>query len=130
MPLVDLDELAAPAFPVTKGPLGYVATATGADVIKQDLKQLLGTQPGTRVMRPRWGCDLDTLAFEPNDQILKALAKRNIGAAIKEWEPRVSLQDVTVETDDTMHLARYSVRYKILATGETDQFDGDFKLNR
>jgi uncharacterized protein len=127
MPTVDLSDLAAPAFPLVKGQQGYVAVATGADVIKQDLQQLLTTQPGSRVMRPRFGCDLATLAFEPNDDILRALAKRNIKAAIDEWEQRVTVQDVTITVDDTFHLARFSVRYQIRSTQQIDTVDGEIQ---
>ena len=50
------------------------AMVDGASAVRQSLMLLLSTQPGERIMRPEFGCDLYRLVFEPNDETTAGLA--------------------------------------------------------
>ena len=57
---------------------GYFAKEAGNSLIKSNLKQLLGTLPGERVMLPNFGLDLRKYLFEPLDAITFSEMKQEI----------------------------------------------------
>ncbi len=70
--------------------------------IKESLLILLATQPGERVMRPEYGCDTKTLAFNTvNTTNLNFLASM-IEKAIKFYEPRILLENIDISTKDIL----------------------------
>lgn len=92
--------LGAP-FPIVKDALGLLKTVTGTTAVKGDLLQLLLTNPGERVMLPTFGTPLRTLVFEQNTEVLAARARELIIAAIRDWEPRVTILQLDVENSGT-----------------------------
>lgn len=85
-------------YPVTKSPQGFFYTQFGVDQIKSDLLVLLLTNPGERVMNPSYGTPLRRLIFEPNDSIVQEAARDMIISSIKQWEPRIALQQIQVSS--------------------------------
>jgi len=86
-------------YPIQKTVRGYFSSQSeDVDQIKSDLLILLLTNPGERVMNPRYGTPLKKLIFEPNDPRIVAEARNVIINSIKQWEPRVSLKQVEVLT--------------------------------
>jgi phage baseplate assembly protein W len=67
--------------------------------IAESLQILLGTVPGERVMQPTYGCDLRRLVFEIINESTVTDLKDIVTRAIQYFEPRIILEDVTV--DDT-----------------------------
>ena len=126
-----VSQLACPAFPLRKGPRGYFAMATEEEVIRQSVLQILGTNPGERVMRPTFGCDLEALAFEPNDEVLGHLLDQTVRDALAAWEPRIDVTaiDQAPVDNDTNQLA-YVVRYTIRSSGASDSVDAALDLRR
>ena len=70
-------------------PTGGFAWADGDACIRQELLLLLLTVPGERVIRPAFGCHLDRLLFQPNDETLAGLAIHYVQQAIARFEPRI-----------------------------------------
>lgn len=86
-------------YPIQKTVRGYFSSQKeDVDQIKSDLLILLLTNPGERVMNPRFGTPLKKLIFEPNDPRLKSEARNVIINSIRQWEPRVALQQVEILT--------------------------------
>lgn len=83
-------------YPLTKTPRGSFAQKTDVDQIKADILQLLLTNPGERVMLPNFGTPLRKLFFEPNDAMLENDARKMIGDALSQWEPRVEITNIIV----------------------------------
>jgi len=81
---------------VSNGRLGLVE---GAACIRQSLVTLLSTRPGERVMRPRYGCDLDAIAFAPMGPPTFMLAKLIVRRAVERFEPRVTITGIDVVED-------------------------------
>jgi phage baseplate assembly protein W len=88
--------LGAP-FPIVRDALGLLRTVSGTPAVKGDLLQLLLTNPGERVMLPTFGTPLRALLFEQNSPNLANAARELIIAAIRDWEPRVTILEITVE---------------------------------
>jgi uncharacterized protein len=88
------------------GPPGIAVTLTG-DValtaeeraLRQSILLLIATIPGERIMRPGYGCDLDRLAFLPNDDTTAGLAIHTVRAAIERWEPRAEIVSLDANRD-------------------------------
>lgn len=89
------------AFPFRIDPdTGGVARSEGADKLKENLKQILLTEVGERIMRRDYGGGLWSLVNDPNNSALRAIAQHQVAKSIAQWEPRVVLQEVTVTQED------------------------------
>lgn len=86
------------SYPIQKTVKGYFSSQEDVDQIKSDLLILLLTNPGERIMNPRYGTPLKKLIFEPNDPRLNNEARNIIINSIKKWEPRIALSNVEVLT--------------------------------
>ena len=64
--------------------------------IQQSLHILLSTEPGERILRPGYGCNLNSLLFEPMSTALKTYVASLVERAILHYEPRIALQSVRV----------------------------------
>lgn len=84
-------------YPLVKTPRGLLAQKNNVEQIKADLLQLLLTNPGERVMMPTFGTPLKDLLFEPNDETLKTIALNMISESILTWEPRIVVQNISVQ---------------------------------
>lgn len=100
-----------PLEPDASGRLGYVE---GAANIEQSLRILLLTALGERVMRPTFGCVAPRLVFAPGSVQYLRLLETSVREAVRDWEPRVTLDDVAAEAlrDDETHV-NVSIAYRI-----------------
>lgn len=73
-------------------------------LIKNDLLQLLLTSPGERVMRPEFGGPIRRYVFNPMDGAGVTALRSRIKDIIAEYEPRVEVSDVVIDTDDDNNL--------------------------
>jgi phage baseplate assembly protein W len=85
------------AYPFSIDPrTGGVASASGDDKLRQNLKHLLLTRIGERVMLRQYGGGVTQLLQENINDGLLAVAKHQIARAVVTYEPRVMLQEITV----------------------------------
>ena len=74
------------AFPFRIGADGRTATpATDSDHIRDELLQLLLTNPGERLYQPSFGGGLRRLVFEPASDVLRGVTKARITDALARW---------------------------------------------
>ncbi|GAB4411240.1 MAG: GPW/gp25 family protein [Bacteroidia bacterium] len=66
--------------------------------IRQSIIILLSTIPGERPTRPKFGCDLHSLIFDPMIGPTRFLIKDMIETAILYYEPRINLESVDIDT--------------------------------
>jgi hypothetical protein len=86
-------------YPIIKHPNGFLHSQNGIDQVKSDLLCLLLTNPGERVMLPEFGTPLRELLFDPNDATLMQRARDMIAKSIQAWEPRITVEAITVTTN-------------------------------
>ena len=89
--------------------------STDLDRIRESIIQILETRPGERLMRPEFGSRVKDLVFEQNDAVLKGLLRFHISDAIKRWEKRIVVTDVSFDdsseaTDGNRLLVRITYR--------------------
>jgi uncharacterized protein len=100
-------------FPVTLDPTGAIQLSSGQANIQQSIYIILGTQYGERVMRPTFGCNLKSLVFAPNNQQTAALAHQYVLDGLKQWEPRIAVQSVTVTPSPAEGQLLITISYSI-----------------
>ena len=81
--------------------LGVKMVAEEED-IGESLRILLSTRPGERVMQPDYGCGLHAMVFETIDESTVTELKDIIDRAILFYEPRITLEDIDVNTEDEL----------------------------
>ena len=75
-------------------PKGGIEMVEEENSVRQSILLLMSTRPGERVMRPDYGCDLQQLAFSPNDDTTAGLAVHYVRQALARWEPRIDVLDI------------------------------------
>jgi uncharacterized protein len=90
---------------------GGLAWLSGAALVRQSILLILDTEPGERVMRPDFGCGLRRLLMEPNTPATRAAIARMVEAALRRWEPRITLRAVETATSDDPSMVLVSISY-------------------
>ncbi len=90
---------------------------TTADQAHTNLKNLVLTNKGERIMLPTFGCDIKKMVFEqePEEKIIE-----NIETAIEIWLPYINVIDIIVERDSIdEHQINISLNYNVLQDEDT-----------
>jgi phage baseplate assembly protein W len=82
------------AFPLQVDNRGAIALAEGEDDIAQAVELILGTTPGERTMRPEFGCDVHSFAFDTIDAAMIGRVDLAIRTALGRWEPRIEVTGI------------------------------------
>lgn len=97
-------------------------TSDEADV-QSSLYILLSTRPGERVLRSKYGCNLDEMLFEPLTTTFISYIKDLIQTAILYYEPRITLNNVQIFQDQiTEGVILIELDYTIKSTNSRFNF--------
>ena len=106
------------AFEVGVGSSGRFEWSAGPDNIRESIRLILMTEPGERIMRPTFGAGLRRFLFEPNVPATHRLIEERITNSLARWEPRITVDRVTVAADRTdLSHAIVTIEYHLVATG-------------
>lgn len=98
--------------------------------IRESLWILFSTARGERIMVPEYGCQLSELLFQALTKSLATQMKTMVTQAILNWEPRISVTDVSVEIDAKVAgLATINVAYVVRLTNTRSNFVYPFSTN-
>ena len=105
------------SFPFRIGVKGGVVTSTTnvMDVqhIIEAMTQILLTRPMERSMEYHFKSDFDSSLFEPNDISIRTLLSYQITEALRELEDRISVDKVTITSEDSSVIA--VIKFTVLA---------------
>jgi phage baseplate assembly protein W len=87
------------SFPPKIDHQGRLSLTNERSELQQSILVILSTSPGQRVMRPTFGCRLQELVFQPNNNHTIAQVRRYVEEALGMWEPRINVKDVNVKPD-------------------------------
>ena len=76
-------------------------TETTLEQAGHNIKNLLLTAKGERVMQPDFGSDLRALLFEQEDENLNINIKEAIQEAMSTWLPYIDISNVNISQDET-----------------------------
>lgn len=118
------------AFPVQFSKTAQtVLMASDEDDIRQSLQILLSTRVGERLMQPKYGCNVEVLVFETIDETLITYVKDLVFTAIYYFEPRISPDNVTVQSTDIEGIIEVTIDYTIRSTNSRHNMVFPFYLD-
>ena len=88
-------------------------------MFKNSLEILLSTSLGERVLNPTYGCRLSALAFETLDTGMITQIVEIINDAVLIHEPRVIVDEVTLENTNNDGVVNININYTISATNSS-----------
>jgi uncharacterized protein len=77
----------------------FVRMSSDEKDILESLQVLLSTRPNERIMLPDYGCNLEALLFESINLTLTTQITDIIRTAILYYEPRIDLENVTLDEE-------------------------------
>jgi phage baseplate assembly protein W len=103
--------------PVKRGNTGFFEQAfTSYDQAKSNLKNLLLTKKGERVMQPEFGSGLHSLLFEQLDENLEERLQQTITETVNFWLPYITIDEIDVEMTDEMkdkNMAKMTIGFRV-----------------
>jgi len=95
----------------------FAAIYTTDTQTRENLKTLLLTRIGERVMQPTYGTDLLTILFEPNLSSLKSEIQTLIQEPINYWLPYINIESIDVVTNEDdptlIHNIKITINYSV-----------------
>jgi len=107
---------------------GDLMLTTGNIDISRALKNLILTSPYEKPFSPNYGCNVSKLLFEPMSPFTATTLSSEISYTIKNYEPRVTLDSVTVIAD--YNNDGYSVSIVYYINNLVQPFSANFLLSR
>lgn len=101
---------------------GRIKLATGLELIRQSVYDVIDTPVGSLEMNPLYGSHIHELIHEPNDDILQSLLEYFVREAITKWEKRVSYRNTLFEFTTQPEVVNMLVHYDIVSINQEDNF--------
>lgn len=91
----------SPKLPLVKDPQdgGYEMNKTYVEMIKQNLKMLILTAPGERIMEPFFGVGLRNYLFENNVELTRNKISSSIIEQVNTYMPFVEILNIDIVSD-------------------------------
>ncbi len=106
-----------------------VAMVVDQEDIRQSLRIMFSTQPGERIMRPEFGCDLQSAVFENISEDLLADISAKINDSILRDEPRVTVESLQLTQDKAQpSQLNLQLTYRIRGTDSAGQITGQLDI--
>jgi phage baseplate assembly protein W len=105
------------SLPIQIGNTAFNQTFTTSEQIKYNIKNLLLTKKGERIMQPEFGSGLQELLFDFNDSTLATKIESAIVESVDTWLPYVTIQQIDVESsnlDKDNNTVGISITFNIL----------------
>jgi len=104
------------AFPPHLDATGQWATSVGGQNVRESIQIMLLTRLGERLMYPEYGSSLRTFLFAPNNPATRGSIEDEITRVLQIWEPRVTVDAVSVVVDPTNGQAAIAtIQYRLVA---------------
>lgn len=110
------------AFPPHLDASGQWAMSVGAQNVRESLQILLLTSLGERLMYPGYGSSLRSSLFAPNNAATRKAIEEAMRTALKQWEPRITVNSIVVVQDPANSQAAIAtIDYQLVANQLPDQ---------
>ena len=107
---------------------GYAMNNSHRDLVKQNLKMLILTNPGERVMIPNFGVGIIKFLFEfPTAETNGAIISK-IQEQVGLFMPFLNIEDITITEDETESALFVKIKYFIVPLAISDDLDIDVKV--
>lgn len=123
----------SPKLPLVKDKIDglYSMNKTALESIKQDLRMLLLTNPGERIMNPDYGVGLRQLLFSQNTEGLKEEISSRVSIQVGKYLSFVKIQQINFgqENDADLNALYFSVIYYIPSMNINDELNLSLNAN-
>jgi uncharacterized protein len=102
--------------PTKRGAVMFEQTFTSYDAAKSNLRNLMLTARGERVMQPEFGTGLHELLFEPFDDTYESRLQDMITQSVNFWLPYITVESIEVDMSDEMkdrHIANVNIQFTV-----------------
>ena len=90
-----------------------LVTLKNEAAIARSLRNIIFTSPGEKFFNPDFGSNISKVLFENIDEISAIQIKEEIELSIKNFEPRVRLQEVEINPDYDNNQFDVTINYRI-----------------
>jgi uncharacterized protein len=97
---------------------GGVRLTTGVDETDAAILMILSTNPGERVMRPDFGCEVWQQVFAPINASTLGRIEHAVRQALEMWEPRIELTRVAAEPSQESGAVAIEIAYRVRDTND------------
>ncbi len=106
------------------GQHGQVQVSESRENIRQSVEIILRTEPGERILHPKFGTRLHQFLFENMDGQTEEMIRREVRHSLSMWEKRI--WDIEVEVDTKQRKQGelgIAVTYRIAGLGEKERVE-------
>jgi phage baseplate assembly protein W len=90
------------SLPLQVGGTGFIQTYNTTEQIKSNIKNLLLTQKGERILQPEFGSGLHEILFDFNDDDIEGKIENAINEAFELWLPYIVVDSIDIEQTDEL----------------------------
>jgi len=114
------------AFPLRIGK-GGAATSRRKDHVRQQIEQVLFTNPGERVYRSQFGAGLQQRVFEPNTTALEQGVRQSLVSALVDvLQGEVDPKTFSVTTESRDEVLTITVSYQLATIGQWENYEFNY----
>lgn len=95
-----------------------VNTVDNVNAVKRSLRNLIQTNFYERPFQPELGCGIRELLFEPYTPLTAVFLKRKISEVITNYEPRVRLEDISLDDDPDKNRLKVDLYFYVVGINE------------
>jgi uncharacterized protein len=102
--------------PLTFGENTFEQSYLTKDQVKSNIKNLLLTKKGERILQPEFGSGLQSLLFEPNVDDLEGKIEDTINESLQQWLPYVTAEEIDIESTNELrdnNRINVSIKFRI-----------------
>lgn len=109
----------------------FLKKSSGLELVKGQLKQLLLTSRGERVMLPGYGCNLRRYIMEPLDQATLSQIRRDILECFSRYAPNISVVKIQVfpSTNETLSGGHAAIIKLVCVLQDLEDITFELKLD-
>ena len=114
----------APKLPLQTSPIdGYALTKTLKETMKQNLKMLVLTAPGERMMNPEYGVGLRNYLFDQNVGSVQSNLSSAIQNQARRYMPFLKIVEISFPESENPNVLNVRIRYSIPNVNIRDVLD-------
>lgn len=107
----------------TKQTNGDVTRDTGIEAVKNSLRNIVSTLPGSRRMLPTFAGYFHNLLFEPIDEITARELGYSLVEAIRLWDDRVIIDNVHVIAKPDKNMYKCILVFRVRESDEPEEIE-------
>lgn len=119
-PQLPREPISWPLLPLPSKTDGTMTYPSFAESLKQQIQIILLTGANQQLMQPRFGAGLADLLHEPNTLTTRTQIRTRIADSLALWEPRIAVDELSVEAGADPQEVRIVIAYHALRDGAAD----------